>query len=203
MEMIELARRGRPPKGEVMTYDQMIEEQRQTRNTRIYRGRADNLSASAEAIQKSVGVALAELRTYNNAKRIVLEQTDRVKDIAEQYLQACCVTSYLPKISGLAHALGYSYKGLNAFMNLHPSHPTTEFLHTFRDLCSDILSENALVGAVNPIMAIFTQKAIYGLRDNITVETVPVDDGAERLTQGEIEKKYGDLIEQEAEKDNG
>lgn len=186
----------KPTDKEVLTFEGMVAEQEKTKNTRVYK--AESLEASAKEIQKSVCVALDEMHRLSTGEKIHLEETETVKELTEQYLAACIKTSTLPKMSGLARALGYSRSGLYWFMNNKKNHPTTEWLENFHDLCSDILTQNSLMGTVHPIVSIFLQKALYGLRDNITIETVPPENnGLQEMTHEELIRKYGHLIEQE------
>ena len=191
-----MSRTGRPSAREVLTFEGMVAEQEKAKHTRVYK--AENLQVSSQEIQKSVRTALDEMHKLSTGKRIRLEDTDTVKELTEQYLTSCIQTSTMPKMSGLARALGYSKDGLYWFMRNKKEHPTTDWLKNFHDVCSDVLAQNSLMGTVHPIVAIFLQKALYGLRDNITIETVPPEDGRmESMDHDELIRKYGHLIESE------
>lgn len=188
--------RGRPSGREVLTFEGMVAEQEKAKKTRTYK--AENIEVASQEIQKSVLVALNELKQFSSGERIKLEDTESVKKLTEQYLQACITTATLPKLSGLAHCLGYTRDGLYWFMRNKKDHPSGQFLNAFRDVCADAMADSSTKGVIHPIVGIFLLKALYGLRDNVTVETVPADSNSyESMTASEIVKRYGSLLEQE------
>ena len=169
-----MANRGRPPKNGIMSIDDMITEQEKVKGNRIYK--AESLEAASSAISQSVAYALGELKQAGTGERVSLDNTEMVKALTEKYLVVCSKTATLPTMSGLARVLGYTRDGIRWHMKNKPSSKTTEWLELFRDLCSDLLAQNALVGSVHPVVSIFLEKACYGLRDNITIETISNDD---------------------------
>ena len=168
---------GKPIKGEIMTPAEMVEMGRQKRNTsRIYK--AESAQVNNEAISKSVMQGYMELANAG-AYKIDLNNTDMVKEISLNYIKACAESSSFPSIAGLARAMGCDRRTLYNWMQRKDS-KTSEWLMICHDLFSDILSEAALKNNCNGIMAIFLQKAQYGLSEtenvSIQMSQAPSDD---------------------------
>jgi hypothetical protein len=67
-----------------------------------------------------------------------------------------------------------------------------------KGLYSDILTDASLRNNCNPIVAIFIQKALYGLRDNVTLEvTQAYDDDYGESQSDSYKDKYRKLIQGE------
>lgn len=202
---------GRPSKGGkgIMSPETMLVEQNKARATRVYKqdnksDKAKSLEVATEAISRSVAYALGELKQTETVERISLDNTERIKALTEKYMLVCSKTATLPTMSGLARVLGYTRNGLYWHMK-NKRDKTSEWLENFRDLCSDLLAQNSLMGNVNPIVSIFLQKAQYGLRDTVTLETVPYNDDRYNEDQedvGRIMERYRLLLDAEGDGHN-
>lgn len=156
-------------KGEIMTQEQMIEAGLRKHSTsKIYK--AESLQVSDEAISKLVNRGLSEMINADSGQKIDLHNAEMVKTVSKSYIKACADTSTLPSMAGLARAMGCSRTILYHWMNHNPDSETGQWLSMCHDLFSDLLSEGALRNNVNSIVAIFLQKAQYGLRDNLTID---------------------------------
>ena len=197
---------GRPSLGKniILSTEEMIAEQQKTKASRVYKAdkadKAKSLEIVSDAISKSVANALCELKNAEKVSRVSLDDTETVVSMTEKYLLVCSKTATLPTMSGLARVLGYTRNALYWHIK-NKRDKTSEWLETFRDLCSDLLSQNALMGNVQPIVSIFLQKAQYGLKDTVTLETVPYSDDRYSTDTGDdmekIMERYRLLIEAE------
>ena len=188
---------GRKTKNGIMTFDAMISEQEKKRHIRTYKTEAAELAA--ESITASVSQARQELFNIDGSlpERMSVEDTETLRKVTYQYLISCEKTATVPTCIGLARACGYSETAFNAFKRKKPSHPSTEWLNRFKELCSDVLAQSALRGATNPIVSIFFEKANYGLRDTVTLETAPYENNSiDELSPDELRKKYGSLLDE-------
>ena len=161
---------GRKPKNEPMTKEEMIEAGQQSKGTRIYK--AQSKEVTDKAIRQSINNAIEDVKRFDGQAKVKLEDTARVKAIAEAYLESCAVNACFPSMTGLAMALGHTRTNLYIYMQKKQDDETAIFLTQFHDLLADILSENALKGNANNITAIFVLKALYGYKDTQTFELV-------------------------------
>ena len=159
---------GRKPKNEPMTKDEMIEAGKQARRTKIYR--AESKEITDNAIRQTIQSAIADIDCSNGKEKIRLEDLEKVKSIARDYLEACAFNSIFPTMTGLAMALGHTRTNLYIYMQKKPDDDTAVFLTQFHDKLADILAESALKGNANNIAAIFILKALYGFKDTQTIE---------------------------------
>ena len=189
--------KGRPSKNGVMTFEAMLSDQDETRKTRLYKSdKAESLAAVRDSISQSVKNVMAELQNMASGEKIRLADTDALVHVTQLYLLACSKKGTIPTINGLARALGHTRQSLDWYIR-NKSDRSADWLISFRDVCSDILSQNALAGSVHPVFAIFIQKAMYGLKDTITLESVPVDNYrySDEPSVDEIYEKYKMLVD--------
>ncbi len=74
---------------------------------------------------------------------------------------------------------------------------TGHWLLLCHDLYTDVLAETSLRNNCNSIVSIFLLKSLYGVRDNITIETTQLDQDPDQLTTEQIRAKYANLINDE------
>lgn len=182
---------------EIMTQTEMIATEKQKRATsKIYKGEAMQLTD--DAISGIVSRGLAELVNADREK-IDMADAEQVKKVSLEYIHSCAAASTLPSVAGLARAMGCARWTLYHWMKKRDT-DTGRWLSMCQDLFSDLLSEGALRNNVNGIVAIFLQKAQYGLRDNVTIDVnqVQVDDDDDIADRSiaYYKKRYGNLIEE-------
>ena len=184
---------GRKIKGEVMTETEMIQagiEKRQT--SKIYKQQAKEITD--ESLKQRVAQGYEELSLMASNRKIDMNNVEMVKTVSLQYTKACADVVCFPSMSGLARALGVCRASLYYWMNHKGDTETGQWLQVCRDLFSDVLAEASLRGDCNPIVGIFLQKAIYGLRDNIAVDITPSDNYFEENANDDFKQKYRRLI---------
>lgn len=188
---------GRPSKGELMTFESMVDEQDKVKKTRVYKtDKSEALAITQNSISQTVANALEEMKQAETHGKIKLEDIRSVKAQTELYLLACIQKGTVPTMNGLARCLGYTRTGLYWHIN-HKKDETSQWLEQFQDMCSDILAQNSLLGNTHPIVSIFLQKAMYNLKDNLTVETINHND--DRYSDNEdiesIKSRWRQIIE--------
>ena len=133
----------------------------------------------------------------NVGKRINFQDTEMVRDTAFRYLQSCERTGVLPSKVGLARACGVTHQGMDKFIVNHAGHPSAELLLMLYDAFVECLSQASLSGSVQPIVSIFLQKALYGIRDTDPV-VKPIDKPlGEAQDTKDVMKKYLPSYEEE------
>lgn len=100
---------------------------------------------------------------------INFRDTETVRDTCMRYLRSCERTGVIPSKTGLARACGVSSKGIDAFVKKNPGHPSAELFQILIEAFAEALSQASLNGSVHPIVGIFLQKALYGVRENSPV----------------------------------
>ena len=83
-----------------------------------------------------------------------------------------------------------SHYGLDKFVKDHPNHPTTDFLMVLFDAFAEAMSQASLSGSVHPIVSIFLQKALYGVRENDPIAQPTDTPLGEAKATNELYKKY-------------
>ena len=152
------------PKGSIMSYSEMVEANEIRASSRMFSKDTDN----GEKISTLVSNVRREFATM--PEKISLRDTEMVRRVTEQYLKSCDATGVLPSKIGLCRAYGCSRQAITDYMNNNPNHSTTDYLSIVFDAFNELLSNAALAGSVHPVYAIFLGKAVYGLRDNSSVE---------------------------------
>ena len=111
-----------------------------------------------------------------------------------RYLHSCERTGAIPSKIGLARACGVNRKSFDKFMREHPDHPTTAFLEIVTDAFSEALTQASLNGSVQPIVSIFLQKALYGMRENEQIAPPAENPLGETTSTEELMKKYEEIV---------
>lgn len=127
-------------------------------------------------------------------EKISLKNTELVRDTVLRYLRSCERTGALPTKVGVSRSCGISSKAMDKFIREHPDHPTSAFLELVWDAFSEALSQASLNGSVQPIVAIFLQKALYDLRENEPVAQKRDNPLGEFTDTESIERKYGEIV---------
>lgn len=124
---------------------------------------------------------------------IEFNDTEKVRDTVIRYLESCDRIHALPSKIGLARACGCDRSAFDKFVRRNPNHKTAIFLQIVTDAFSEALTQASLNGSVQPIVAIFLQKALYGMRENEQIAT-PVESPLGEITDTEtLMKKYEEL----------
>ena len=109
-----------------------------------------------------------------------LQDTDELVQRAEQFVEGCERSAAVPLWSDFcALGLGLSRQYLNSWMRSHPHHTSTQYLLKVKEGFASSLAAAALNGAVSPVPAIFTLKAIAGWKDSGPDEANVVDEAEE------------------------
>ena len=75
----------------------------------------------------------------------------------------------MPSMAGLARSMGLARRSLYYCIDHEQPKETAAWLELCRDSFSDMLAESALRNNTNPIVTIFLQKAVYGLRESLEI----------------------------------
>lgn len=156
-------------------------------NTRLYSKDVDS--------GEKIGMLVRDLtnEVSDIGEKINFNDTELVRRTTLRYLQSCERTGKIPTKIGLARACGCSRRAFERFIQRHPDHTTTAFLEVAIDAFSEALSQASLNGSVQPIVSIFLQKAIYGMRENDQVATPQDNPLGEATSTEDLMKKYAEL----------
>lgn len=139
----------------------------QKKQSKLYRAQ------SAEFVDERLSALIArtskELAEIADKEPVSLTNTQRVKERTMLYLKACEESSCIPSIVGLATSMGLSRQAIYDCIWRGSPRATAEWLELCRDTFSNVLSESALRNDCNGVVAIFLQKAVYGLRESIEI----------------------------------
>ena len=135
-----------------------------------YSGRNQTLAANADSITEIVTRAAKDAERMNHGERISLEDVDRIQEISVKYLHEAAAGGFLPSVVGMASRLGMTRQNLYAYAKSHPDSPFDLWLQSFSDVCGECMMEAAMRGSIKEVSAIFTAKARYSWRDNISLE---------------------------------
>ena len=127
-----------------------------------------------------------------------LSDLPQLKAATMRYVANCQESGTLPTMSGLARSLGRTRESLYRYSGRHPDSPTAEWLKLYSDFCGDALAEAALHGHVQPVFAIFVEKARYGWRDAVTIETAPPDPLGPTLPPEELRQRLDAYLDLDA-----
>ena len=147
-------------------------------------------SEKVQSIVTSIG---AEIITER--EKININDLKAVKDVVETYLSSCARTGVLPSKIGLSRALGYSRVALDKHVKSHEGTASATFLQNCFDAFAEMLTMASLTGACHPIVGIFIEKAIYGLRENDALPEAPVTGVLSDADAAEIAQRYLDILE--------
>lgn len=156
-------------------------------------------TTDAESLAAIVTRKADALERYKEmAGRTTLADFEGVQYASTLYLRDCAETGVLPTMTGLANALGVTRMALYDYQKRNPESRTTVWLAHFSDQCSEALAEAALTGKVQPVVAIFVEKARYGWRDAVTIETYQQQAPLGTLTTSdELADKYEEIYDEE------
>lgn len=148
--------------------DEMIETGRQQRqSSKLYK--AQSAEFSEHRISELIGKTTKELGEVAKTEPISLSDTEKVRERTLLYLRACQEAAVLPSIAGLARSMGLARRSLYHCIENRSPAATADWLEICRDAFSDVLSDTALRNDCNSIVAIFLQKALYGLRESVEI----------------------------------
>jgi thioredoxin reductase len=91
---------------------------------------------------------------------------------------------------GLSAAFGLSRQAVNQWMLAHPGHATTEFIHRYKDIVADILTNASLYGSANAIAVIFTLKNHFEHVDRVDIAPVTNMGSDEEYDADAIRRRY-------------
>ena len=152
------------PAHTIMTLDEMISAERDKAGNRLYSRDTD----ATEKIQKLVAQAAVDL--MNLPEKISLGHVEYVKSAVKAYLIACYEAGTIPSKIGCCRAMGLSRQAIDNYMQRNPDAPSSEFLRITFDTFASVLSDSALSGASNLVVAIFCLKALYSWQDKVVSE---------------------------------
>ena len=154
---------GRKPLNNPQTYDEMVSYNEETKaSSKLYK--AENAEFIDGQLSKMINSFSSELITAGAKEKISLGDLRAVKEQTILYLGSCAKTATIPSIAGLARALGMTRRAIYDYINRNEYTGSAIWLEQCKDLFSDMLSNAALRGCCNPVVAIFLQKAQFGLK---------------------------------------
>ncbi len=179
------------------TFDEMVAygEDRKA-NSKLYK--AENAKFIDSQLSEMINAMSSELITAGAKDKISLGDLRAVKEQTILYLGSCAKTATIPSIAGLARALGTTRRAIYDYINRNAYTESAIWLEQCKDLFSDILSGAGLRGCCNPVVAIFLQKAQFGLRETSTLEITParpVNPLGPIPTPEEMERRLAELPE--------
>lgn len=158
-----------PKRKEAQSYGEMLDTaESQKKQSKLYR--AQSAEFVDERLSSLIAKTAAELAEIADKEPVSLTDTQRVKERTMVYLRACEESSCIPSISGLAVSMGLSRQAVYDCIWRQSPKATAEWLELCRDTFSNVLAESSLRNDCNPVVSIFLQKAIYGLKETITIE---------------------------------
>ena len=182
-----------PGKNAPMSYNAMIEDARNIKdNSKLYK--AKSLEVSDARISELVAQCAVELTNSAACDPITLNDTETVKQQTIAYISACAKAACFPSVNGWARSMGFSRNALYDFRNRNPEHKTSQWIDMTLDAFSEIITQSALRNNCNSIVAIFIQKAQYGMREQEEHIKPVLDSPLGKITSSEeIREKYKDL----------
>lgn len=180
------------PKHNPMSRSELAEYGAEKRQSKLYR--AETAAFSDQQISELVQRTARELDAAR--AKINLSDTETVREVTQEYLSACVDTSTVPSISGLCRALGCSRTAFYHIVNTRTPRETADFFETVHDAFSDVLAEASLRGAVQPVVAIFLQKALFGHSEKVEIVATakPSSPLGEQADQAALEAKLADVV---------
>ena len=183
-----------------MTPEEMLAEQERKKGNRIYRQESHQLN---QAVISELVTNAAEGLKSGERHRLTLADTNTLREIIFSYLTACSTAGTLPSLSGLAHVCGLTNHAITDYLRRNSETPSGQILTSFKELCSETLSDAALSNCANSIVAIFLLKANYGLVDHSALDiNSPITDPlGPKSDPEEIARRYGYLPPADVEGD--
>lgn len=167
------------------------------RKGKLYKAEVDG-GTEAQAYNRQLVKAAVGAVSYNlsadKRERVDLKDTAEVQQRVIEYVEACEAAGLIPGMSGLCgYSLHCSRQWVQKFKRENPGHATTRFLDRVGELFADCLTNAALSGASNAVMAIFCMKNLYQYSDRVELEAVQseAEEPERKLTADEIARKYG------------
>ena len=174
---------------------EMVEAARQTRqSSKLYK--AQSAEFSEKRIAELISKTTKELGEVAKTEPVSLSDTSKVQERTLLYLRACQDAAALPSMAGLARSMGLRRRSLYHCIETNSPAATAHWLEVCRDAFSDVLSDTALRNDCNSIVAIFLQKAQFGLRE--TVEIVAKTDNpiGDEISQDVLtERTMGSVVD--------
>lgn len=185
------------PKNIPMSYDEMVADGVSKKANKLYR--QETAEFSDRQISAIVERAAAELET-TESKNVSLDDIKAVRAVTRNYLESCVETSTVPSISGLCRALGCSRTAYYNIVNAGRPKETAEFFEMAHDSFSDILAQASLRGAVQPVVAIFLEKALFGYNERVEIVTAQKQCGplGDAPDMARLEEKLKDVVVEDA-----
>lgn len=107
-------------------------------------------------------------------ERIDLNDTDKVKEVAERVVQRCAESGLLPSVELLAAALGHSRRNLYLFLANHPDSPSAQFIASWRTATVAMRIAATDKGAADSTLTIFLAlNSAEGFSNAHQVEILP------------------------------
>ena len=179
-----------------MTYNAMLEDAHSVKdNSKLYK--AKSLEISDARISQLVARCAIELSSSASNKPLALSNTDEVKTRTIAYITACAEASCFPSVNGWARSMGLSRNAIYDYRNRNPEHETSKWIDLTLDAFSEVLTESALRNNCNSIVAIFIQKAQYGMheQDEHIIKPIVENPLGAPLSTEEIRERYKDMPE--------
>lgn len=182
-------RRQNPP----LTAEQTALAEQETRKTsRLYR--AESSAFSDERISAAVDAIKSELEAAAQLEPISFADTARIKRLTASYLTACSESSTIPTVFGLCRALGISRTAFYRVMRGDNYPDTAAWFALLSDAFADVLAQSSLRNDTNPIVSIFLQKAIYGLRDTLEIVTKADEDTGDEISADDLARRIAGTV---------
>lgn len=160
-----------PGKNNAEDIGTMIAANEQKKQNRLYR--VESQEYATERIASLVRGSIEDLAALADGKqKISLADTKLLRERTIVYLRSCEASGVLPSIAGFCRSIGHSRNSVYDYMSRNPDSPSGQWLEIFKDVCGDLLATSALRGDTQPIVSIFLEKEIFGLRDTIQIESV-------------------------------
>lgn len=146
---------------------------------------------AGERMQLVVSYIAREIE--NLPPRINFSDTELVRQTVVRYIRSCDRYGVMPTQQGLARACGIDRHSMAKYISRHPDSPTAQLLLSVIDAFSEALTQASLNGSVQPIVGIFVQKALYGLRETDPIAQPQENPIGEATDNETLMKKYGEL----------
>lgn len=179
---------------------EMIESGRQQRqSSKLYK--AQSAEFSEMRISELISKTTKELGEVAKTEPVSLSDTAKVQERTILYLRACQDAAALPSIAGLARSMGLTRRSLyHCIENCSPA-ATAHWLEVCKDAFSDILSDTALRNDCNSIVAIFLQKAQFGLRESVEIIAKTENPIGEEISQDVLTQRIMGSVVDDMEDD--
>ena len=175
----------RPPLNQPMSVDELYEAESTRSTNKLHKDRSADLAELTRRIKQDLSEDRPRIKLVNGDLQAIKKQV-------LLYLGACEKYATLPTVQGLSRALGHSRRNLYNFLDKHPDSAVASYLEQVRDALSETLDLASLENSVNPIIAIFLQKSLFGRYDRAELylsTSQPTDPLGAAETQEQIEAR--------------